>query len=61
MPRIESEPCERMHVLLYTTDAARLKELYADNVGVSKAVRSIIRMYLKRLEEKLETEGASCE
>ncbi len=54
MPRIIDEPVERIHVMLYKSDADQLKKLFGESVGVTKAIRLIIRQYLKRLSERLE-------
>lgn len=54
MPRSVDEPVERIHVMIYKSDAEQLKELFGETVGVTKAIRLIVRQYLKRLSERLE-------
>lgn len=53
MPRRETEPLTRAHVWLFTDDLQWLKERYSDNAGVSKALRSLIRGFRKRVEDKV--------
>ena len=52
MPRREDEEIERVHVTIYSSDAARLRELYGEGIGISKAVRKMIRAALKKIGER---------
>ncbi len=47
-----NEPLERVHVVLYSEDIKKIRALYGENPGFSKAVRSMIRSFMKRLDEK---------
>lgn len=49
MPRSLAEPTKRYHVHIYKTDYDRLVELHGDNVGVSNAIRMLIRSYLQEV------------
>lgn len=52
MPRKESEEVVRKHLWVYEDDWAWLEAMYGQNVGVSKAVRTIIRQFRKQAEAK---------
>jgi hypothetical protein len=54
MPRLLSEPVERTHILLYAEDLRKLKLYYSGGKGVGPAVRDIVRLFLKRLDERIE-------
>lgn len=54
MPKRESEPLERVHLTLFASDMLWLRHRYGDNqLGISKAVRTMIRGTIKKMEEKL--------
>lgn len=54
MPKRESEPLERVHLTLFSSDLAWLRTHYGENqLGISKAVRAMIRSTIKKMEEKL--------
>lgn len=54
MPKRESEPLERVHLTLFSSDLEWLRLHYGDNqLGISKAVRAMIRGTIKKMEEKL--------
>jgi len=52
MPRREDEEIERVHVTIYSSDAARLRELYGEGIGISMAVRKMVRAALKKIAER---------
>lgn len=51
MPKLEGEPVVRVHIMLYESDLITLRQRYAGNVGIGPAVRTVVRLFLKRLEE----------
>lgn len=53
MPRQEDEPIERIHIYLYSSDLEWLRSNYRreESVGVGKAVRTIVRNSVKRMQE----------
>jgi hypothetical protein len=55
MPKgqLESESIHRCQILLYASDLEFLQSRFGDNVGVSAAVRLIVRKFRNKLEEKL--------
>jgi hypothetical protein len=66
MPRREAEPTDRYHVFLYASDIEWLNATYGGTIGVSKAVRMMVRGFRRKVEAKaqdiideeaLETEG----
>lgn len=54
MPRREKEPISRHHFWIYQRDYTRLKEFFENSIGMSNAVRQILRNYLNRMESKAE-------
>lgn len=48
----EGEELKRIHLWLYTRDIDRLHALYGSTVGISKAVRLMVRKFLDNLEAK---------
>ena len=52
MPRRESKPIERAHVWLFVDDVIWLKRTYGNSIGVAKAVRTIVRAFRQKVEEK---------
>lgn len=48
----ETEEIERIHVLVYKRDADWYRARFESTIGVSKAVRDILRNYRSRVEEK---------
>jgi hypothetical protein len=53
VPRQEDEPIERIHINLYSSDLEWLRQNYRreESVGVGKAVRTIVRNSVKRMQE----------
>jgi hypothetical protein len=43
---------ERIHIWIFRDDAAFLRENYAKNIGVAKAVRTIVHGFRKRVDER---------
>jgi hypothetical protein len=43
---------ERIHIWIFRDDAAFLRENYANNIGVAKAVRTIVHGFRKRVDER---------
>ena len=54
MSRSEGEEMERVHVHIYREDAEKVRALFGDNLGFSKAIRIMIRKFLRTIEEKAE-------
>lgn len=44
---------ERIHIWIFRDDAAFLRENYAKNIGVAKAVRTIVHGFRKRVDERM--------
>ena len=56
MPKIMEEPVTPIEVRLFTSDLNKLRQLFAGNVGVNKAIRTIVRTYMRQVEAKAATE-----
>ena len=56
MPKPELEDLAAIHLKLYARDIRELRVLYEDNIGVSMAVRKLVREFLRTLEKRLEGE-----
>jgi hypothetical protein len=53
MPRtIDSERSTRAHVFIYESDAEWLRQVFGNTIGVSKAVRELVRAYRRKVEAK---------
>lgn len=52
MPRRETEPTDRYHVFLYASDIEWLNANYGGTIGVSKAIRMMIRGFRRKVEAK---------
>lgn len=50
MPRTESEPLKRIHLWLYESDVDKLQSLFKNSMGMSRAVRTIVRKFIKQIE-----------
>lgn len=50
MPRISEEPLVRYQVRLFERDVKRLRELYGQQFGVNRAIRTIIRAFVNQSE-----------
>jgi len=48
MPRRAEEPLDRIHIQIFQSDLEILQSIYGDNIGVSPAIRKIIRMWLEQ-------------
>lgn len=60
MPRNnDPEPSVRLHLWVFESDLEWLRETYAHNIGVSQAVRKLIRAYRRRVETKVAASGDS--
>lgn len=53
LPRRAEAPMERIHIWIFRDDAAFLRENYAKNIGVAKAVRTIVHGFRKRVDERM--------
>lgn len=49
----EEESLVRKHILIAEDDWEWLTHTYGENVGVSKAIRTMVRTYRKQIEEKI--------
>ena len=47
MPKAADEPISRIHIQPYTRDLEILQNYFGDNIGVSPAIRKIIRSWLE--------------
>ena len=54
MPRLDDEPVERFHVMLYKSDLEILRMRYGQTPGIAPAVRIIVRQFLRRLEQRIQ-------
>ena len=52
MPKRESQPITRAHVWLFIDDLRWLRETYGGTIGVAKAVRTIVRAFRLKVEDK---------
>lgn len=50
MPKRESAPIQRAHVWLFADDIRWLNETYGHSIGMTKAVRTIVRGFRQRVE-----------
>lgn len=50
----EREETMRVHIFVYKEDYERIKELYGDTIGVSKAIRTMLRKFLRTVDAKTE-------
>ena len=50
MPKLEEEPLTSIQVRLFTSDLAMLRKLYSQSPGVNKAIRTILRTFLRQAE-----------
>lgn len=48
MPRRAEEELKRIHVQLFYSDHEILESIFADNIGVSPAIRKIVRIWLDK-------------
>ena len=53
MPTQPAESLQRVHITLYESDVTKINALFGDSIGLSKAVRSMVRNYLKKLDQKV--------
>jgi hypothetical protein len=47
MPRRASEPLSRIHIQINSSDLEILESIFSDNIGVSPAIRKIVRLWLE--------------
>ena len=52
MSRRGEEEMIRVHINMPKRDLDRVKQLWGESLGVSKAVSSIVRKYIERIERK---------
>ena len=57
MPKKESEEVIRVHLWLYKSDWEKMKTIYEPTIGPSKAIREIVRNFLRTIEAKVEAVG----
>lgn len=48
MPKISDQPLELLYVRLFKSDLDELRKLYRGNLGVNKAVRTIVHIFVSR-------------
>jgi hypothetical protein len=44
---------ERVHVWIFRDDARFLRETYGRNIGVAKAIRTLVHSFRKRVDERI--------
>jgi len=47
MPRKAEEEITRIHIQVFKSDLEILESVFADNIGISPAIRKIIRLWLE--------------
>jgi hypothetical protein len=52
MPKITDEPLDTIQLRLFKSDHDTLRRMFAGHVGVNKAIRTIVRTYLRQAEAK---------
>lgn len=52
MPKISEEDLQRVLILLFKSDLEFLTEMYGTNIGVSKAVRTMVRTHITQIKAK---------
>jgi len=52
MRRNSEEELQRVHVHLFQSDVEKVHALFDSNIGFSKAVRTMLRKFLRSIEEK---------
>ena len=52
MPKITEEELEAVQVRLFKSDLVKLRRMFAKEFGVNKAIRAIVRTYLRQAEAK---------
>lgn len=52
MPKTEHDDMARVHIWLYKSDIERINALYGSNIGFSKAIRLLLRKFLKEIDAK---------
>lgn len=53
MARSDTEPSVRTHLWLFKSDLEWLQDTYGHNIGVSQAVRKLVRAYRRRIEARV--------
>lgn len=59
MPKTESEKLVRVHIHIYESDHHLLHTLFDDNMGYSKAIRSLIHKALLTIKERADAKSRS--
>ena len=52
MPRPVDEPLTAIQLRLFKADLEKLRHLYGDTLGVNKAIRNIVRAFIRQTEAK---------
>lgn len=55
MPKLAEEPLVSIHLRLFASDLATLRRLYSQTPGVTMAIRTIIRSFLRQVEASAAT------
>jgi len=53
LPKLETEPLDRVHLWLYTDDIEWVRRHYSQTIGFSAAIRKMIRQFRLQLERQL--------
>jgi len=56
MPKLEEEPLVLLQLRLYESDVKAIKSLYGSTLGMNKAVRVIVRTFLRQVDAKAKEE-----
>lgn len=57
MARSDTEPSVRTHLWLFKSDLEWLQSTFGHNIGVSQAVRKLVRAYRRKVETKAADRG----
>lgn len=61
MPRKETEPLRRCHIYLFDQDYDEITALFGGNIGESKAIRHMIRKYLRMIKDRTQEQSKPME
>lgn len=52
MPKITDEPLEVIQVRLFKRDLNKLRSMYKGDIGVNRAIRTMVRSIVKQIDAK---------
>jgi len=53
VPKITEKPLVKMKLRLFEEDYERLRTLFGPNIGINKAIRSIVHSFLNQTDAKI--------